>query len=58
MKNNRPLLALFAAFFLFAAASLPADKAIRRDKDFSPFIVAQDFQHWRKHQHLVGNAEK
>ncbi len=43
MKKKRLLFALFAAFFLFVAAGLPADKAPRRNEDFSLFIAVQDY---------------
>jgi sulfatase modifying factor 1 len=58
MKNNHLFFALFAAFFLFVAAGLPADKAPRRNKDFALFIAMQDDQHRSEPKYPDGEAEK
>lgn len=58
MKHTQPLLALFAAFFLFAAAGRPAGRAFRPGKDFALFIAVENYQHWNPLKHPIGEVEK
>jgi len=46
---------LLALLFL---AATPPHQALRRSKDFALFIAVEDYQHWGKLRHPIGEVEK